>query len=47
MVEEKDAAVETWLQAEGFIAATGALGTGGDYPGIVYIVLYISGSRIG
>jgi len=38
MIDEKDAAVEQWLQAEGFIAATGALGTGGDYPGIVYIV---------
>ena len=38
MVEEKDAAVEKWLQGEGFIAATGALGSGGDYPGIVYIV---------
>jgi superfamily II DNA helicase RecQ len=38
MVDEKDAAVEKWLQKEGFIAATGALGTGGDYPGIVYVV---------
>jgi len=38
MVDEKDAAVEKWLQEEGFMAATGALGTGGDYPGIVYIV---------
>jgi superfamily II DNA helicase RecQ len=38
LVDEKDAAVEKWLQQEGFIAATGALGTGGDYPGIVYVV---------
>ncbi|KFX86057.1 hypothetical protein O988_09786, partial [Pseudogymnoascus sp. VKM F-3808] len=38
MEDEKDAAVEEWLKGEGFIAATGALGTGGDYPGIVYVV---------
>jgi superfamily II DNA helicase RecQ len=38
MVDEKDAAVEKWLQDAGFMAATGALGTGGDYPRIVYIV---------
>ncbi|KAH7383390.1 P-loop containing nucleoside triphosphate hydrolase protein, partial [Cadophora sp. MPI-SDFR-AT-0126] len=38
MVDEKDAAVEKWLKEAGFMAATGALGTGGDYPGIVYIV---------
>lgn len=38
MVDEKNAAVEKWLREEGFIAATGALGTGGDYPGIVYVV---------
>ena len=38
MVSEKGAAVEKWLQDAGFVAATGALGTGRDYPGIVYIV---------
>jgi superfamily II DNA helicase RecQ len=38
LTDEKDAAVEKWLADEGFIAATGALGTGGDYAGIVYIV---------
>ena len=38
MVDEKDTAVKRWLAEEGFIAATGALGTGGDYAGIVYAV---------
>ncbi|KAH7327553.1 P-loop containing nucleoside triphosphate hydrolase protein [Rhexocercosporidium sp. MPI-PUGE-AT-0058] len=38
MVDEKDAAVEKWLKEAGFMAASGALGTGGDYPGIIYIV---------
>lgn len=38
LTDEKDAAVEKWLEDEGFMAATGALGTGGDYPGIVFIV---------
>ncbi|KFZ12613.1 hypothetical protein V501_04123 [Pseudogymnoascus sp. VKM F-4519 (FW-2642)] len=38
MEDEKDAAVEEWLKGEGFIAATRALRTGGDYPGIVYVV---------
>ncbi|KFZ20111.1 hypothetical protein V501_00292 [Pseudogymnoascus sp. VKM F-4519 (FW-2642)] len=38
MEDEKDAAVEEWLKGEGFIAATGALGMGGDYLGIVYVM---------
>ena len=36
--EAKDEAIATWLAAGGFITATGALGTGVDFPGIVYIV---------
>ncbi|OBT40733.1 hypothetical protein VE00_09777 [Pseudogymnoascus sp. WSF 3629] len=36
--EGKDEALETWLEKGGFITATGALGTGVDFPGIVYIV---------
>jgi superfamily II DNA helicase RecQ len=38
LTNEKDAAVENWLADEGFIMATRALGTGGNYAGIVYIV---------
>ncbi|OBT49949.1 hypothetical protein VE04_10133 [Pseudogymnoascus sp. 24MN13] len=34
MEDEKDAAVEEWLKGEGFIVATRALRTGGDYLGI-------------
>lgn len=36
--DEKDTAVKKWLEDKGFMAATGALGTGGDNPGIVYVV---------
>ncbi|KFZ15842.1 hypothetical protein V501_02522 [Pseudogymnoascus sp. VKM F-4519 (FW-2642)] len=36
--EGKDEALETWLEKGGFISATDALGTGVDFPGIVYIV---------
>jgi superfamily II DNA helicase RecQ len=36
--DEKNAAIKKWLEDKGFIATTRALGTGGDYPGIVYIV---------
>lgn len=38
MVDEKGVAVEKRLTEAGYIAATEALGTGGDYPGIVYIM---------
>ena len=38
LTDEKDATIEKWLEDKGFIMATRALGTGGDYPGIVYIV---------
>lgn len=38
MVNKKDVAVKKWLRDTGFMAATRALGTGGDYPRIVYIV---------
>jgi superfamily II DNA helicase RecQ len=39
-IEAKGATIAAWLKEKdsGFIAATGALGTGVDYPGIVYIV---------
>jgi hypothetical protein len=35
---EKDEGVEKWLEGEGFMAATEALSTEGDYPRIMYIV---------
>jgi superfamily II DNA helicase RecQ len=38
LTDDKDKAIDVWLKNEGFLAATGAVGTGGDYPGIVYIV---------
>ena len=38
LIDEKDTIIEKWLEDTGFIAATRALGTGGDYPGIMYIV---------
>ena len=34
----KDDATEGWLKNGGFITATGALGTGVDFPGVVYII---------
>lgn len=36
--EGKDEALDAWLEKGGYITATGALGTGVDFPGIVYIV---------
>ena len=38
LINEKDTIIEKWLEDKGFIMATRALGIGGDYPGIVYIV---------
>ena len=34
----KDEVTEEWLKKGGFLTATGALGTGVDFPGVVYIV---------
>ena len=34
----KDEVTEKWLKKGGFLTATGALGTGVDFPGVVYIV---------
>ena len=34
----KDEVTEEWLKKGGFLTATGALGTGVDFPGVIYIV---------
>ena len=38
LIDEKDTIIEKWLEDNGFIIATRVLGTGGNYPGIIYIM---------
>jgi superfamily II DNA helicase RecQ len=37
-LEGKDEVIKEWLKKGGFLTATGALGTGVDFPGVVYIM---------